>query len=76
MKYTKKGKIVAIAMLSVSMLILTSFVLCNPTYSEYKKKVLVSKVTIEINHSEDSLQIEAVEEQQEEVLPEVVEEGN
>lgn len=80
MKCPKGGKIAAIVMISVSLLILTSFVLCNPSYAEYKKRVLASEVTIKINYSEDPLQIETVEEpqeeQQEEMLPEVVEEGN
>lgn len=75
MKCPRKGKIAAITIVSVSLLILTSFALCNPSYSEYKIRVLVNTVEIKINCSEDSLQTEA-EEPEEGLFTEVVEEAS
>lgn len=48
MKYFNKRKIVVMSMLSISLLILTAFVLCNPSYSEYKKRIKVNTINVEI----------------------------
>lgn len=49
MKYLSKFNITVFATFSILLLILTSFVLCNPSDAQYKARITVDTVNLEIN---------------------------
>ena len=48
MKYLSKNNITVFAMFSILLLILVSFVLCNPSIAHYKQRITVDTVDLEI----------------------------
>ena len=48
MKYLSKNNVTVFAMFSILLLILVSFILCNPSIAHYKTRITVNTVDLEI----------------------------
>jgi len=81
MKYLSKKNITIITTFSILLLIMVSFILCNPCNAQYKTRITVDTVNLEItpyqpvDTIEDDVSTETVDEGEEDNTTDVVEEN-